>query len=218
MYIGLFLLSPFFNAAWHSLNETGKKALVLTLAGLTALPTLVNQWVRILPEWWMEIYPLTFYAVGAWLREHPIRMRGWKLLLCWLGTAAAVGVKGYLTADGGAYVWMMEDHWKSYALLAQAVFLFSWLTKCGGEKAPAPVRWCVKRVSKLSLGMYLVSYIADQLVYPRLNLAVPEAHRRILWMPAAVLATVLCSLALAQPIDWAVERLMGLLPEKSRTR
>lgn len=216
MYIGLFLLSPFFNAAWHNLDERGKKALTLTLVGLTALPTLVNQFGTILPQWWMEIYPLTFYAVGAWLREHPIRWKGWKLLLCWLGLAALMGIKGYATAAGGIYVWMPEDNWKSLALLAQAVCLFSCLIQCTGEHTPRPVRWCVGRVAKLSLGMYLVSYIADQLIYPVLNQAVAQPHLRIWWMPVTVAATVLCSCLLAQPIDWAVEALMRLLPAKRK--
>lgn len=216
MYIGLFLLSPFLNAAWHSLDERGKRALVLTLVGLTALPTLTNQLGSILPDWWTEIYPLTFYAVGAWLREHPIKMKGWRLLLCWLGMAALIGVKGYFTAGGGVYVWLPEDNWKSYVLLAQAVCLFSCLVRCTGERVPAPVRWCVGRVAELSLGMYLVSYISDQLVYPVLSQAVPSPHLRIWWMPVTVLCTVLCALVLAQLIDWAVKALMRILPAKTQ--
>lgn len=214
MYIGLFLLSPFLNAAWHGLDERGQKALMLTLIGLTALPTWVNQWDKILPEWWMEIYPLTFYVVGAWLREHPIKIKGWKLLLCWLGIAAAAGYWGYHSAAGGVYIWLPEDNWKSYVLLAQAVCLFSCLRQCKGERVPAPVRWCVARLAKLALPMYLVSYIADQLIYPVLNQAVPaaQAHQRIWWMPVVLPVVVVCSAVLAQLVDWAAEALMRLLP------
>lgn len=216
MYIGLFLLSPFFNAAWHGLGETGKKALVLTLTGLTALPSVVNQLGPVVPDWWTEIYPLTFYAAGAWLREHPIRWKGWKLLACWLGLAALVGVKGYVTAAGGAYSWMPEDNWKSLALLAQSVCLFSCLNQCTGERVPGPVRWCVGRVARLSLAMYLVSYVAEQIIYPVLAQAVPAVYQRIWWMPVALPAVVLCSLLMAQPIDWAVGALMKLLPTKTQ--
>ena len=216
MYIGLFLLSPFFNAAWHSMDEAGKKALTLTLLVLTALPSLTNQLGPVLPDWWTEIYPLTFYAVGAWLREHPIRRRPWLLLACWLGLAALTGVKGYATAAGGAYAWMPEDNWKSLVLVAQAVCLFSCLIQCTGERVPAPARWCVSRVSKLSLAMYLTSYIAERLIYPALLQAVPAVHRRIWWMPVVVPAVVLCSLLLAQPIDWAVAALMRLMPTRKQ--
>lgn len=104
MYIGLFLLSPFFNAAWNSIGERGQKGLLLTLVGMTALPSVVNQLGPILPDWWVGIYPMTYYAMGAWLREHSIKMKPWKLLLCWLGLAALLGVKGYVTAGEGVYI------------------------------------------------------------------------------------------------------------------
>lgn len=216
MYIGLFLLSPFFNAAWHSLDEKGKKALMLSLIFLTALPTVTNQLGPILPDRWMEIYPLTYYAVGAWLREHPIKLKAWKLLLCWLGLAVLMGVKGYINAGGGTYIMMPEDNWKSLTLLAQTVCLFSCLIQCTGERVPGPVRWCVSRVARLSLAMYLVSHVAEQLIYPVLIQAVPAVYQRIWWMPVVLPAVVLCSLLMAQPIEWAAGALMKLVPTKKQ--
>lgn len=216
MYIGLFLLSPFFNAAWNSLDERGQKALLLTLVGLTALPAETNQLGPLLPDWWAEIYPLTFYAMGAWLRKHPIKIKGWKLLLCWLGLAALTGVKGYMAAGGGAYSWMAEDNWKSLVLLLQAVCLFSCLVQCTGERTPAPVRWCVSQVARLSLGMYLISYVADQLIYPVFNQAVPSVHQRIWWMPVVLPVVMVCSCVMAQLIDWAVGALMRLAPVRKQ--
>lgn len=214
MYIGLFLLSPFLNAAWHALDERGKRALLLTLAGLTALPSLVNQLGTVLPVWWVNLYPLTYYALGAWLREHPLRLKSWQALGCWLGLAAAVGVKGWLTAGGGPYVLMPEDGWGSLALTVQAALFFSCLRRADGSRTPGPVRWCVGRVARLSLAMYLVSYISDQLVYPVLAQAVPAAHQRLWWMPVTVAATALGALALAQPVDWAAGALMRLMPRE----
>ena len=214
MYVGLFLLSPFFNAAWHALDRRAQKALTLSLIGLTALPSLVNQLGALLPAWWMGIYPLTYYAVGAWLREHPFTLRRWQLLLGWLGLAAVAGAKGCLTARGGAYAWMPEDQWGSLVLTLEAACLFSCLVRVREDGLPAPARWCVERVAKLALPMYLVSYIADQIVYPVLAQAVPEAHRRLFAMPVVVPVVVLCSLLLAQPIDWAAGALMKLVPAK----
>lgn len=217
MYIGLFLLSPFFNAAWSNLDERGQKALLLTLLGLTALPTVTNQVEPVLPDWWITIYPLTFYAAGAWLRKHPIRIKSRRLLLCWLGLAALMGLKGYVNSGGGTYIWMLEDNWNSLTLLVQTVCLFSCLVRCTGEHTPAPVRWCVGRVARLSLGIYLISYVADQLIYPVLNRLVPEVNRRIWWMPVVLPAVLVCSCVMAQPIDWAAGALMKLVPAKKQT-
>ena len=134
MYIGLFLLSPFFNAAWHALDEKGRMALTATLIVLTSVSPVLNSFTALWPDWWENIYPLTYYAVGAWLRERPIRAKRRWLLLGWAGTAALAG-------------------------------LWSW-----------------------------------------------AAYRRIFWMLPTVAAVVLCSCLLAQPIDWAVEGIMKLLP------
>ena len=216
MYIGLFLLSPFLNAAWYVLEDSGKKALVLTLVGLTALPGLVNQVGTLLPTWWVGIYPLTYYAIGAWLREYPLRFKGWQLLLCWLGLAAVMGAKGYFAAAGENYVWMPEDQWGSLALTLESVCLFSCLKRVKGEGVPAALRWCVARVAKLALPMYLVSYIADQIVYPVLNKAVLQAQLRLFWMPLVVPVVVVCSLVLAQMVDWAAQALMNLVPTKTQ--
>ena len=111
---------------------------------------------------------------------------------------------------------MPEDQWGSLALTLEAVCLFSCLRRTKGEGLPGPVRWCVARAARLALPMYLVSYIADQIVYPVLAQAVPEAHRRLFAMPLAVPVVVVCSLVLAQLVDWAAEALMRLVPAKTQ--
>ena len=216
MYIGLFLLSPFFNAAWHALGREGRGALTLTLVGLTALPPLVNQLWELLPDWWVGMYPLAFYAVGAWLRENPVRVKGRKLLLCWLGLAVAFGIKSYVRAGGGAYALGVDDGWGSLGLLAQAVCLFSALRRAEGERVPAPARWWVARAARLALPMYLVSYIVDRLIYPVLAAAAPEAGQRIFWMWAVVPVVTVCSMVLAQLVDWASGALVGLVPMRTK--
>lgn len=214
MYIGLFLLSPFFNAGWHALDRRGKAALTISLAALTAVAPLLNMGVSVWPDWWESIYPLTYYAVGAQLRETPIRVKKRWLLLGWAATAASAGALSYATCKGGCFTWLNVFSWQSPFVLVQTTLLFSALRQCDGYKLPAPVRWCIGRIAKLSLAMYLVSYIADQLVYPRVNALMPAAHRRIFLMPAAVAAVAVCSLLLAQPIDWAAGALTRLIPEK----
>lgn len=216
MYIGLFLLSPFFNAAWWNLSDRGRGALVLTLLVMTALPELTNQVGQILPEWWVTIYPLTYYALGAWLRERPLRAKSWQLLLGWAALAALVGLKGFGNAAGGPYSWMPEDNWGSWSLTLQAGLLFSALVQV--NSAPRPLKWLVERVATLSLGMYLVSYVADRLVYPRLIAAVPAAHQRLWWMPLTVLATVTLSCLMAQVIQWLVQAVMNRIDQLTRQK
>ena len=91
MYIGLFLLIPFINAMFRGLEtRKARLALVLTLLSLSALPSIINifnfdvvgWWAQpslsvvyrsIVPDWWIMIYPLTYYCIGAYMNEYPIK-------------------------------------------------------------------------------------------------------------------------------------------------
>ena len=213
MYIGLFLLSPFFNAAWHAVDKKGRAALTLSLIALTSVSPVLNSFTGLWPDWWEAIYPLTYYAVGAWLREHPLRVKKRRLLPGWVGTAAAAAAWSWTACRGEPFVWTNTFNWQSPFFLLQAVLLFSALRQCDGSRTPAPARWCVGRVAKLSLSMYLVSYIADQLIYPPLNRLCPSVHLRIFRMPVDVALVALCSCLIAQPVDWATDALMRLVPK-----
>lgn len=107
MYIGLFLMIPFLNLAWHGLkNQKEKRILVFTMISLTLLPKLLNIFDFRTAGWWASpslsttydplvpgfftvMYPITYYFIGAYLREY-----GWKLnrLLNVLLLALAVAV------------------------------------------------------------------------------------------------------------------------------
>lgn len=220
MYVGLFLLAPFFNAGWQALDKRGRAALTVTLVGLSAVPAAVNHMIgaALWPDWWQGITPLAYYAVGAWLHEYPIRAKRRWLLLGWAAAVAVNGLWSYLRCYGKVYDWASLFEWNSVLALVQAVLLFSCLSRCEGSRAPAPVRWCVGRVARLSLGIYLISYVPERFIYPPLNQMFPIVHRRILWMPASAALVVLCSCLLAQGIDWTAGGIMKLFPKKAAVK
>lgn len=214
MYIGLFLLSPFLNAAWRALEERARLAMVVTLMAMTALPAVTNLWGQILPDWWTGIYPLTYYVLGAWLREHPVKVKGGWLVAGWLGLAGAVGLLRFALAGGGPFSWSSVSDWGSLGVLGETVCQFSLLSRFTGQRCPAPARWCVRRVAGLSLAIYLMSYLVDQIIYPPLRAAVPSVPLRAAFLPVMVLVSLVCSGLLAQAVSWAVGALMKLLPRR----
>lgn len=218
MYIGLFLLMPFVNAAWHNLEERGKRALVAVLVIVTVLPTFVNQMGQILPDWWTGIYPLTYYVTGAWLREHPLRWKKSWLLLGWLGLSAFMGVGQYvyqnLAMSGAVFQVAAGNYWGSLVTLVETVCLFSILSQCEGARCPKWIQRMVAQVARLSLPLYLMSYITDQIIYPPLCGAVPTAAGRLVYLPLMVAVSLVLSGAMAQCVDWAVKALMRLIPKR----
>ena len=213
MYIGLFLLSPFLNAAWRGLDDRGRLVLVITMLMITSVPTVVNAKWKILPYWWAGIYPLTYYVLGVWLQEHPIKARGWALFFGWLGFSAAAGGLAFVLQQGQVFSWASWNDWASLLVVGETVCLFSLLARCRGTRVPAPVRWCIGKLSQLSLPLYLLSYITDQLLYPRLAAAVPDVLGRFPWMPVVVPAGLIGAGVMAQAVDWAVKALMRLVPK-----
>ena len=213
MYIGLFMLSPFINAAWKGLDDRGRLALVITMLVVTAVPTVVNMKWKIMPSWWTGIYPLTYDVLGAWLREHPIRARGWVLILGWLGLAAVTGGFTFAVRQGDVFIYAAWNNWGSLLVVGETVCLFSLLVRCKGTGVPAPVRWCVCKLSQLSLPLYMLSYITDQLFYRPMKAAIPDIMSRFPWMPVIVPAGLVCAGVMAQAVDWAVKALMRLVPK-----
>lgn len=211
MYIGLFLLIPFVNAAWNALERRGRGALLLSLLFLTALPTVTNLFGQILPEWWMDLYPLTYYVLGAWLKENPVRIRRRWLAAGWLVLACAAAVLRFVMSRGAAFTWSAVSDWGSLLVMGETVCLFSLLCSCKGERCPSAVRWCIQRAARLALPMYLISYVTDQIIYPPLCAAVPSVGVRLLFFPVMVALSLLISGAMAQLLDWAVRALLRLL-------
>lgn len=72
MWIGLFLLTPFLNILYrHIPNQKQKLVLLGTLFLITALPDWTNRYgLHLVPEFWVNCFPLFFYFAGAYIREY----------------------------------------------------------------------------------------------------------------------------------------------------
>ncbi len=213
MYIGLFLLAPFLNAMYHALPSVRVKlALIGTLIFLTSLPSAVNifnfyvegWWARpirsdtyqqFLPDWWTALYPVTYYCIGAYLREYPVRMRKlWNILL-WAAAVILFGWFNYYRSCGRYFVWAKYNDWYGLPNLIMTVLAFLCLSTIRSEGWDRKIRIGLAYLSDWCLGGYLLSYIFDNLVYAELNKFVPKMPDRLVWYPTTVLLILIASLA-----------------------
>ena len=214
MYIGLFLLSPIFDLAWRAMEDWQKGWTVCALLFLTSLPALFNLKWTLLPDFWVKLYPVCFYFLGRWLRDHPVKVKGWLLLLGWGLIAVVGGLLHVWLAGGGVFSDSTVTYYNSPLTVLASVCVFSLLVRVGEEGCPRPLRWLIRRVARLSLPIYLISYVYDALFYPILNGLVPQTGRRLLFFPVMVLGSLLCSGLLAQIVDWTAGALMGKIPQR----
>lgn len=191
MYIGLFLLIPFLNVMYSGGSATlsggvdtrkYKTALLSTFLVLTAAPGVVNifcvswEWwkspsissdyVKIIPAWWMRIYPITYYLIGCYLSEYGLKLRRKTCGLLFLASVFAKGAFAYYRADGGPYVAGSWQDWGSLLHVIQTTLFFSFVSTADLGKLSLRWKKVLHVVSDLCLGAYLVSSVGEDLFYP----------------------------------------------------
>lgn len=201
MYVGLFLLIPFLNVLWRALESRGNRlALVAVLVVLTMLPPAVESFgsvqtrLDILPDYWKNVYPLTYYYIGAFLKEYPPRLpKGVNLLL--LGGAVLVPTLLRCWAAGpenGASYVMNGFGCVTTAAIGVLLFLLLHDLNCPVR----PLRAAVTGLSLCSFEIYLCSYLTDRLLYANWKGPLP--------------VTVLISLLAAWLLAWLLR--LALVP------
>lgn len=219
MYIGLFLLTPFLNVLYDGLETKGRKlALLLTFLILTAGPSVFNayplyesRWwlaprqytgyMLLVPDWWTQLYPVTYFFLGRYLREYPLKWKTGKQFALTVSVFGLCGVYNFYRSFGGTFV---EGPWQSYGsilIIAQTVLVFSLLAGVRYDKMPGAMAKLISKISELSLGAYRCSWVFDQMIYPRLNATGLTLCQKWLWSPVIVAAVLAGSLITSWMID-----------------
>lgn len=215
MYWGLFLLIPFLNRLYHGLvSQKEKQGLLLVLLILTAFPKITNCFLYtpdsgwqlaveyeshqvILPSWWTLLYPITYYYLGAYLKEYPLKITRRQNVLLILAAFFLTGTWNFLLSYGKEYLYGGWQDWGSPLLVLQSALFFQFLTQGSYRPLQGKAAGFVAYLSDLCLGGYLVSWIFDELFYPVLLSVQPNAAYQIPYFPVIVLAVFCCSLALS---------------------
>lgn len=232
MYMGLFLLIPFLNIAYNNLpSKKSKIWLIISMVILTSLPAVLNiydltsfNWLaqpsstttmnKVIPAWWQTLYPVTYYFIGCYLSEYGLKINkalNFLLILLW-GT-----LSGIYCCWRSYKVKFISGAWCSYQSLFNVVLtllVFVFIININYDKTP---RWLAKfmqKVSGLSLGAYLVSWIFDSELYPVLAEKVPVVTKRleyyVIIVPALFVLSLLASWVLSV-IQLIIEKCFSLI-------
>lgn len=216
MYIGLFLMIPFLNLMYNGLkSKREKQVLIITFLFLTTVPMFTNTFVltdlewwsnpaslntynKILPSWWLGIYPITYYFIGCYIREFGITFSKRKNFGLLIITAAAAGAYNCYRSKGAVFQSGPWADWHSPFTVVMAVLTFTLILHTGYlmrlRDTPKKI---IKYLSELTLGAYLVSYIFDNKFYAQLNAKIPAVPDRLIYFFVLVPAVFLCSMLLS---------------------
>lgn len=212
MYIGLFLLVPFLNLAYNKLkNKRQKQVLVLTLVFMTIIPTLFNifnfdnpawwsdpktsdTFAKLVPSWWMGFYPIAYYFTGCYIREYGIRLKTRSTLVLFLLAIVIFGTFNFYRSYGTTFKSGIYVYWYGFEPYILSVLLFVLLSRIKTDNMNEKVKFVLWKVSDLALGIYLISYIFDMLVYPVLNEKITTMTDRLSFYFVTVPIVFVCSM------------------------
>ncbi len=230
MYIGLFLIIPFLNGAYHSLEaeeerensakntddarSTGKRRkqiLILTMIFLTMLPKILNNFDLVTKGWWASpslstsytklipsfftgMYPITYYFIGMYLREYGCRLSRPANILLFLAAVLVFGTYNFYRSDGLDFVWGSNSAWGGENLIT-ASLLFLFLLHLHPDRWPRLIRGILLWISRVSLGLYLLSWIFDKLIYAEFLSRVPDVLDRWKYYPVVAPTVFVCAFA-----------------------
>ncbi len=187
MYIGLFLLVPFLNLIYNNLtSQKQKKVLVFTLIILTALPSILNVYDlttllpflshipstghnKIIPDWWTSLYPITYYYIGAYLKEYKPKANFIQTLFIYLFTLLGFSAYCLYRSNGHNFFAGKFQEWGALPVVILSISLFHMINCVKMDKVPTRLNHILSKLSDLTLCAYLVSEIFDSLIYKYLN-------------------------------------------------
>ncbi len=199
LYMWIYCLIPFFNIIYHSLDKKrNKQALLLAVFGLISLPQYSNFYKADMPNLFKDFYPVFYYFIGAYIREYHTDKKKLASLALFLLSAAVSGSVSFLISHNNNFVRNdLNYSWSSPFIAAMAISLFVFLRKIDMSRTPKAAAAILAKISELSFGAYLLSWISDNILYPKLTNAVPQITDRLKYYIIMVPLILVCSLLMS---------------------
>lgn len=228
MYIGLFLLTPFLNLIWNSINEKRMHIILISVfVFLTLLPSIFNiydfsthgaflnprlnkETTALIPDWWVGIYPITYYYIGAYLKKYIDfkKINPIKVLPILLFSVLVTGMYNIWRLHSAVFVWGMWNEWGGIENTVNSVLAFLLINSLFKSEVNKSISSSFAYLSSLTFSAYLLSWLSDKIVYAHLNKTVTVITDRFKYYPLAVICSAGMALILSVPIDFAVRFIM----------
>lgn len=182
MYIGLFLLIPFINLIYNNLkNQRQKQVLIFSLFILSSLATLSFKGLVVFPDWWSSLYTLTYYFIWAYMREYGFNIKKSKVIILLFAVILASTIFYYALGYNKQFSVRTFTEYGGPGTFVSAVLLFGLLLNLNISKFPKTINKLIIKVSEVSFGMYLFSYMIDKIIYQKFNNYILNMNERFIY-------------------------------------
>ena len=166
MYIGLFLIIPFINLIYNNLkSKKEKQILIITMFILTSFQGIFNIKYTLIPDWWINIYPLTYYFIGCYLKEYKINISKITNILLFVIVLIISWLINIYFSKGNNFIWGVYNDWGSIFNVLTSTLIFIFIINLNLSKLSNKLKKIIVKISELSLGIYLTSSIVDDFLY-----------------------------------------------------
>lgn len=234
MYIGLFLLIPFFNRLYDNLEKKEKKYLIITLITLTSLPTVFNiydlsiaraffknpsiskNYTQLIPNWYIGFYPLTYYFLGAYLSDLKLNVKKIKLLVLWFSVVMISSIFNIYRYHNSNFMFENFTSWPGIENVISSSILFLLLKQIYLDNKPKIIINMIKKISDLEYAAYLVLPLVETVIYFYFNKKVLGFNNRIIYYPVITSLIFIGSLLLSYVITNLYHLLISINTKKSK--
>ena len=165
------------------------------------MPSQSPNCLKVIPDWWSNIFPITYFFLGKYLREYSIKFKLSQIAVSGIFVFLFAGIFNYYRSYGRPFVWGLWHEYGSFLVTLQSTLVFCFFIKLKYNKLPQAIQNVFAKISDISLGAYLISWIFDSIVYTRLNDAIPSLQQKLIWFPVTVTLVLAGSLMCAYLID-----------------
>lgn len=211
MYVGLFLIIPFLNLAYKNLDsQKEKQRLVISFAAITMLIPSVFSLFKLEQGWWDIAYPLGYYYIGCYLKEYGIKIKGVYCALTAIASAVIMSSAHFAVCYNHTMLQSLcITNYNSVFVAVMSVAIFSLILKTNDAlKNKSFLNKAVSRLSGLTLGAYLISYVIDDIVYDIAYYYYDVDGHKLTAFPIIVITVIFCSLCLSYFINLFVDGIM----------
>lgn len=180
MFIGLYLIIPFLNKAYNSVEKKSAKQIMIGifvfLTILSGFPLIFNTktfYYDVLPDYWAAMYPITYYFIGAYFKEYRPKINKALNILLIIVCALIPTVIEFIVARGGVfddYAYIFNGfNSLSACVIAALIFMLFYNVDFKLRSA----KTAVKSISVASLEIYLWSNLVEKCVYRYIDIPHP---------------------------------------------
>lgn len=213
MYIGLFLIIPFLNLVFNNLKSKKETEILLyTLIFLIGIPSLFKVFgFKIVPSWWIHIYPIFYYFLGAYLNKYEIKNNKLLNLILLLVIVILDGIFNFYISYGRKFISSTWNDYSSITTMITTFLTFNLLLKIRFKNESKLISNIIEKISNACFGAYLISCVFDTIYYQRLKENVPLLKDRFNYAPIIIILVFINSIVVSIIINLILHILTNLL-------